>query len=98
LVRVYGLDRYKDFWQAELKHLAGATRLTEVVTDWHAVTEAFDARHRLVHGRDRYTRKMAAPKVEALLTAVSEIHAYCLSHVVDINHRLPVRRRKQSAV
>lgn len=65
-VSVYGLEKYKAFWRAELGHLAGAQLLTEVVTDWHAVTEAFDARNRLVHGRDRYTRKMATPHVEAL--------------------------------
>lgn len=98
LIQVYGLDKYKDFWHAELQHLAGAQRLAEVVTDWHAVTEAFNARNRLVHGRDRYTGKMALPKVEALLTAVLEIHEYCLSHGVNINQRLPVRRRKHSAV
>jgi hypothetical protein len=98
LVQVYGLDKYKDFWQAELQHLAGSQRLSEVVTDWYAVTEAFHARNRLIHGRDRYTRKMAAPKVEALLTAVSEIYEYCLSHGVNINQRLRVRRRKHSAV
>lgn len=94
LVHVYGLEKYKSFWQGELNQVGGAKRLTEVVTDWHAVTEAFDARNRLVHGRDRYTRKMAAPNVEALLTAVSEIHDYCLSHGVNTNHRLPVRRRR----
>lgn len=95
LVRVYGLEKYKAFWQAELEHLTGAQRLTELVTDWQAVTEAFYARNRLVHGRDRYTRKMAEPNVEALLTAISEMHDYALSQGVNINHRLPVRRRKQ---
>ena len=94
LARVYGLDKYKNFWWCELKHLAATGRLTEVVTRWHAVTEAFGARNRLVHGRDRYTRKMATPHVEALLKAVSEIHAYCLTQGVDINQRLPVRRRR----
>jgi hypothetical protein len=97
LVRVYGLEKYKAFWGAELRHLAGAQRLTEVVTNWHAVTEAFDARNRLVHGRDRYTRKMATPHVEALLTTVSEIHEYCLSHGANINRRLRVRRRRREA-
>jgi hypothetical protein len=97
LVRVYGLEKYKAFWWAELQHLDGAQRLTEVVTDWHAVTEAFDARNRLVHGRDRYTRKMAKPHVEVLLTTVSEIHEYCFSHGVNINNRLRVRRRRPEA-
>jgi len=94
LARVYGLEKYKSFWQGELKHLGGATRLTEIVTDWHGITEAFDARNRLIHGRDRHTRKMAAPHVEVLLTAVSEIHEYCGLHGVNINRRMPVRRRR----
>jgi hypothetical protein len=97
LVRVYGLEKYRALWRAELQHLNGAQRLTEVVTDWQAVTEAFDARNRLIHGRDRYTRKMATPHVEALLTAVSEINEYCLSHGANINRRMPVRRRRNKA-
>jgi hypothetical protein len=94
LVLVYGLEKYKAFWRAELQHLVGEPRLTEVVTDWQGVIAAFDARNRLVHGRDRFTRKMAAPHVEALLTTVSEIHEYCLSHGVNINRRLRVRKRR----
>jgi hypothetical protein len=95
LVGVYGLKRYKSFWHDELKHLGHGARLTEIITDWQAITAAFDSRNRLVHGRDRHTRKMATPHVEALLTAVSEIHEYCLSRGVNINRRLPVRRRQQ---
>jgi hypothetical protein len=79
LGRVFGVDRYKEFWWAELKHLTDARRLPEVVKDWKATINAFEARNRLVHGRDRYTRNMAAPKVEALLEAVSDVHAYSLA-------------------
>jgi hypothetical protein len=94
---VYGLDRYKAFWADERGHLASAKKLPEVVTNWHGVTIAFDARNRLVHGRDRYTRNMATPAVESLLAAVSDVSEYGLSHGVDINRKLPVRKRHKSA-
>jgi len=97
LVRVFGLDKYKRCWWAELQGLPNARRLPEVVANWHAVTLAFDARDRLVHGRDRYTQRMAGPHVEALLSAVADICAYARECGVDINRRLPQRRRRKVA-
>jgi hypothetical protein len=97
LASVYGLERYKDLWRSELSHLPEAKRLPEVVADWRAVTDAFDARNRLVHGRTRYTRNMASPGVEALLGAVSDVFSYCLQHNVDLNQRLPVRKTHRQA-
>jgi hypothetical protein len=97
LRRTSGLKEYKDLWRDELAHLADAKRLPEVVADWRGVTDAFEGRNSLVHGRDRYTRNMATPGVESLLTAVSDIVKYCASHGVDINKRLPVRKRHRSS-
>jgi hypothetical protein len=94
---IYGLEKYKDLWRDELAHLPDAKRLPEVVADWCGVREAFEGRNRLVHGRDRYTRRMATPGVESLLTAVSDVVEYCASQGVDINKRLPVRRGHRSA-
>jgi hypothetical protein len=93
LEKVYGLDRYKDFWWTELRHLEGRLRLPEIVGDWQGVTAAYNARNRLIHGRDRYTRNMASPKVDCLLAAVNDLRKFALNHGVDINRRLPVRRR-----
>ena len=93
LANVFGLDRYKEFWRFELGHLREARRLPEVVKDWKSVTDAFDARNRLVHGRDRYTRKMASPHVESLLRAVADLREYSLTHGCDVAERLPVRRK-----
>ena len=70
--------------------------LPEVIKDWQGVIGAFGARNRLVHGRGRYTRNMATPKVEALLAAVSDVHAYCSTHGVDLGARLRVRRRPRA--
>lgn len=96
LVKIYGLARYKDLWRHELSHLTDAQLLPKVVKDWHSVTEAFAARDRLVHGRDRYTPRMATPLVDSLLAAVSDVCAHALKHGVDINNRLPQRRRKRT--
>ena len=94
LASVYGLDRYKKFWREEL---SSHRRLPRVVRNWSAVRDAFDARNRLVHGRDRYTRNMATPHVESLLIASANIRAYCEGFGTNFRGRLPVRRRaKQS--
>lgn len=95
LERIFGLDKYKDFWRDELGHLPNAQTLPLVVKDWQGIKAAFDARNVLVHGRDRYTPKMAAPKAESLLGGVSDICAFCLKHGLDINKRLPQRRQKR---
>jgi hypothetical protein len=91
----YSLPAYKDLWRDELEHLPDRKRLPQAVSNWHEVTVAFDARNRLVHGRDRYTPNMAKPLVESLLAAVADISAYCLFRGLDINKRLPQRRSKR---
>ena len=96
LVTKHGLGAYKDFWRDELAHLPTALSLPRAVRDWHAVTKAFEARNVLVHGRDRYTPNMADPHVECLLSAVSDIIAYCLENGLNVNRRLPQRRTKKS--
>jgi hypothetical protein len=96
LEKKHGLGAYKDFWRAELGHLPNAKTLPEAIKNWHGVTAAFDARNVLVHGRDRYTTNMVLPKIDSLLAGVSDISEYCMQHGVDINQRLPMRRRKRA--
>jgi hypothetical protein len=93
MARVFGLDRYKKFWLSEIQHLGNGCRLPEIVKNWKGITDAFEARNRLVHGRDRYTRKMALPHVEHLLQGALDLRTYCLTHGYDIFKRLPVRRK-----
>jgi hypothetical protein len=95
LGNVFGLDKYKDFWRDELRHLPSAKTLVEVVNNWQALKIAFESRNRLVHGRDRYTPNMARPEVELILAAVSNVCDYCKVHGLDINKRLPQRRQKR---
>lgn len=96
LVRTHGLDEYKKLWRRETAHLQQSKLLPAVVTRWHDLHVAFDARHRLVHGRDRYTPNMATPKIEAILAAVGDVHQYCTEHGRDLNRRLPQRRKKRA--
>lgn len=93
--RMHGLDAYRDFWRKETEHLRDAKTLPQVVRDWHGVTTAFQARNVIVHGRDRYTRNMAHPKVVSLLAGVSDVCNYCKSHGLNVNARLPQRRQKK---
>ena len=93
LISVYGLKAYKDQWKTDTSHLENFLTLPQLIRDWHGVTKAFDARNLLVHGKDRYTRNMATPKVDLLLNGVHDIYAYCLKHGLDINKRLPVRKK-----
>ena len=93
MAQVYGLQKYKDFWRMDIVNLRGGHSLPSIVGDWKAVTDAFKARDRLVHGRDRYTRNMAMPHVEALVKAAAEVREYCTRMGVDFQRRLPIRKK-----
>lgn len=91
----YGLDRYKDMWRKETAHRPNAKTLPEIVKDWQGIKIAFHARNKLVHGRDRYTQKMVRPGIDAIFAGVRDLCTYCANSGVDINQRLPQRRRKK---
>ncbi len=55
----FSLERYKELWKSELVVGRSCEPLAVIVRNWSAVRKAFEARNRLVHGRDRFTRKMA---------------------------------------
>jgi hypothetical protein len=57
----YSLDAYKDLWKSEISAGSNFDSLATVVRNWSSLREAFGARNRLVHGRYRYTKNMAAP-------------------------------------
>ena len=93
LEKVYGIERYKDFWRDEVSRKRMLKTLPEIVKDWQGVLSAFESRNKVVHGRDRCTRNMASPKVEVLLNAASEIRDYCNSLGGNFQGRLPIRRK-----
>jgi hypothetical protein len=93
LERVHGLAAYKDMWRGETAHALDTKTLPQIMKDWHGITKAFDARNKLVHGRDRYTQNMVRPGIAAILAGVRDLCSYSASCGVDINQRLPQRRR-----
>jgi hypothetical protein len=94
---VHRFDGYKELWYKELFNREGGKRLAEVVRNWAGLKEAYKMRNKLVHGQDRATRNMAAPKVEAMLQAVRDIDEYCSAMGYDLNKRMPVRRHARNA-
>ena len=90
----YSLDKYKLLWNEEVVPSSGAPLLPEVVRNWSKVCQAFHARNLLVHGKDRYTRKMATPHVNELLKGVRFIDLYCENCGSPLYERMPVRKWK----
>jgi hypothetical protein len=93
MAKYFSLDSYKELWN--LKVVAGRnfSPLAIVVRNWSVVRKAFEARNRLAHGRDRYTKNMATPHVEVLLRGASYIDEYCQSLGYPLFGRMPIRHR-----
>lgn len=90
--KYYSLDNYKELWKLEVVSDGERKTLAGVVRNWSCVREAFVARNRLVHGRDRCTRNMAKPHVEDLLEGVGYVDAYCEELGLPLHRRMPIRR------
>lgn len=90
----YSLDGYKDLWKSEVVAARACQPLAIVVRNWSSVRKAFEARNRLVHGRDRFTRVMATPHVEALIEGTNDVDEYCELLGYPLFGRLPVRRKQ----
>jgi hypothetical protein len=91
---IHRFDDYKDLWHTELYNIDNGKRLAEVVQNWAGLKEAFKMRNKLIHGQDRATRNMAAPKVESMPQAVRDINTYCNTMGYDLNNRMPVRKQQ----
>ncbi|SIO10317.1 hypothetical protein SAMN05443247_02008 [Bradyrhizobium erythrophlei] len=89
----YSLDAYKELWRSEIVAGSNFNPLAVVVRNWSSVREAFNARNRFVHGRDRYTKNMATPHIEALLRATGYVDDYCNLLGSPLLGRMPTRRR-----
>jgi hypothetical protein len=91
--RYHSLDAYKDLWKSEIVAGSNFEPLAIVVRNWSSLCEAFEARNRLVHGKDRYTKNMATPHVEALLLASGYIDDHCKRLGYPLQGRMPTRRQ-----
>lgn len=95
LIKTFGLERYKDLWRDEIsQHDSSIPPLTQVVRNWKQFKEAFDMRHKLIHGRGTCTTKMATDPVAQMLSAVADLYALARSRGKDLNSRAPIRRKK----
>lgn len=90
----YSPEKYKELWREEVISSGPLLGLAELVRNWSAVLNAFRARNVLVHGKDRFTRNMATPHVDALLKGVRFIDEYCESRGSPLYGRMPIRRRR----
>jgi hypothetical protein len=79
-------------WAREIQ---GATPLCDVVGPWDELVAAFESRAVLVHGRNRYTRNMAAPHLEILLRSTANVWKHCAESGVDLAKT--IRRYKARA-
>ena len=92
----YSIDKYKELWAGEVAP-GGHEPLPSLVRNWSSVRKAFAARNVIVHGKGRYTEKMATPHVNALLKGVCFLEAYCRRDCGrPLNERMPVRRNRAS--
>ncbi len=100
LEQCHGLKRYKDLWKKEVVQ-GGLTKsssvthksLCTVITNWDGLIKAFDLRHKLVHGVGSCSAEYAIEKLGWAIDAARDIRTYCLNYEIDIDARLPVRRR-----
>jgi len=90
----HGLEKYKKIWKKEVACNKVHLNLTEVVYRWPDFRDAFEERHRLVHGVSSCSEKFARPKVELILSGANDIRKYCKNSGVDIYTRIPIRRIK----
>jgi hypothetical protein len=88
----YSIEKYKELWAGEVVP-RGHLPLASLVRNWSSVREGFGARNVIVHGKGRYTEKMATPHVNALLTGVRFLETYCQDRGRPLNERMPVRKK-----
>jgi hypothetical protein len=91
--KFYSLDGYKDLWKSEVVVGSNFSPLAVVVRNWSSLRKAYEARNRLVHGKDRYTKNMAMPHIEALLLSARYVDDYCTLLGYSLLGRMPIRRR-----
>jgi hypothetical protein len=98
LDQTHGLKKYKELWKRELQAKdAEFPGLDSVINEWDLFREAFDLRHRLIHGRGTCSRNMATNPVYRMLWAVGNLYEFAEKRGVHLNSRPRIRRRKRDA-
>ncbi|WP_017294009.1 hypothetical protein [Geminocystis herdmanii] len=89
----HGAEKYKAVWKDEVFPQKNK-RLPEVVTDWEGLLKAWSLRHRLIHGASSCGKDYAKDKVISALHASKDIRDFASSNKVDLDARLPVKKKK----
>lgn len=94
LAKCHGLDGYKTTWkQLLVQEDSTIPVLANVIKLWKEFREAFELRHKLIHGRGTCSRNMAENPVGLMLAAAEDLYEFAFSIGKDLNDRVPVRRR-----
>ncbi len=91
----HGCEKYKDVWKDETFPKTQLS-LPKAVGDWDGLVRAFRLRHRLVHGITSCGFDYAKDRVHSAINAAVDIRAICIAHKINLDSRLPVRRRSRS--
>jgi hypothetical protein len=95
LYKTYGLDKYKDLWKEEvINYNTSIPSLAKIITNWNKFKDAFNLRHKLIHGRETCSRNMASIPVKIMLSAVNDLYLFAKSRNIDLHTRLPIRRNR----
>lgn len=92
----HGLKKYKNLWKDEVFPNT-QQRLPDVVKNWDDLQRSFRLRHRLVHGVSGCSHEYAQVRTSWALEAAADMREFCSVHNVDLDSRLPVRRKKSIA-
>ena len=92
LIRCHGCNAYKDLWKDEVFPKI-KLRLPQVIKNWDGLVRAFRLRHRLVHGVTSCGIDYARERVYWAIDGANDVRAVCLAYSIDLDSRLPVRKR-----
>jgi hypothetical protein len=92
----HGLKRYNKLWKDEVRPNT-QKGLPDVVKNWENLQRSFRLRHRLVHGVSGCSPEHAQVRTSWALAAAANVREFCRVHDVDLDSRLPVRRKKSIA-
>jgi hypothetical protein len=90
----HGCDKYKQVWNDEVSPNINQ-RLPEIVGNWDGLRRASRLRHRLVHGITSCGHEYAEERVYWAVSAATNVRAVCIVHGVNLDNRLPVRKRRK---
>ena len=95
LEKCHGDRKYKDLWKREVFPRVDK-RLPKIIKNWDGLQKSFKLRHKIVHGvrfygKSEYTQE----RVQWALNAAIDVRNFCITHNVNLDSRLPIRRKSK---